>query len=204
MLTAAKLALSVAPLRVLLVGKQEEDFFLIREILERTRSTFCGGARTRPLAGGSQRSCCNRSLTAWCCSSMKPATPRRSTFSPSFCMPGVSVPFHPADRGCGRKDGGRNHRRPGVWNCVAKSRLDGATLVRTIRSTLALHSMQQEQQTAEESLRKLSRAVEQSADTVMVTDCHGVIEYVNPAFETLTGYTRDEVCGKTPRHSEIG
>jgi PAS domain S-box-containing protein len=82
--------------------------------------------------------------------------------------------------------------------------LDGATLFRTIRSTLALHSMQQEQQTAEESLRKLSRAVEQSADSVIVTDRSGIIEYVNPAFEALTGYPRNEVCGKTPRILKSG
>lgn len=86
----------------------------------------------------------------------------------------------------------------GTWNCLAKSRLDGATLVRTIHNTVALHSLQLEQQSAEESLRKLSRAVEQSADTVVITDCHGVIEYVNPA-RSLTGYSRDETHGKTPR-----
>ena len=80
----------------------------------------------------------------------------------------------------------------------------GATLVRTIRSTLALHSMQQEQHSAEESLRKLSRAVEQSADTVIVTDLQGVIEYVNPAFENLTGYARDDVQGQTPRIPKSG
>src|SRR4029077_15133351 len=38
-----------------------------------------------------------------------------------------------------------------------------------------------------------------TADTVVITDCHGVIEYVNPAFEALTGYSRDETHGKTPR-----
>ncbi len=38
MLTAAKTALAPAPLRVLLVGNQEEDFFLIRDILERSRN----------------------------------------------------------------------------------------------------------------------------------------------------------------------
>lgn len=92
----------------------------------------------------------------------------------------------------------------GNWNCVAKSQLDGASLVRSIRSTLALHSLQQEQQIAEELVRKLSRAVEQSADTVMITNRSGIIEYVNPAFETLTGYTRDEACGKTPRILKSG
>jgi two-component system, cell cycle sensor histidine kinase and response regulator CckA len=39
-------------------------------------------------------------------------------------------------------------------------------------------------------VRKLSRAVEQSADLVIITDREGIIEYVNPAFEKLTGYER--------------
>ena len=33
----------------------------------------------------------------------------------------------------------------------------------------------------------------------MMTDCRRVIEYVNPAFEALSGYTGDEACGKSPR-----
>ena len=92
----------------------------------------------------------------------------------------------------------------GVRNCLVKSRLDGATLVRTIHNAVALHSLQVEQQSAEESLRTLSRAVEQSADTVVITDCQGVIEYVNPAFEALTGYARDEARGRTPRILKSG
>ena len=32
----------------------------------------------------------------------------------------------------------------------------------------------------------------------MITDCQGAIEYVNPAFEALTGYSRDEARGQTP------
>jgi len=39
---------------------------------------------------------------------------------------------------------------------------------------------------------------------IMITDLHGIIEYVNPAFEVLTGYTRDEMCGKTPRILKSG
>lgn len=52
---------------------------------------------------------------------------------------------------------------------------------------------------AEEEMRKLSGAVEQIADAVMITDIEGVVEYVNPAFETMTGYSKDEIIGKTPR-----
>jgi diguanylate cyclase (GGDEF)-like protein/PAS domain S-box-containing protein len=46
---------------------------------------------------------------------------------------------------------------------------------------------------------KLSSAIEQTADVIMITDRDGVIEYVNPAFEQTTGYSRSEVIGKTPK-----
>ncbi len=51
---------------------------------------------------------------------------------------------------------------------------------------------------ADAEMRKLSSAVEQTADSVIITDSDGVIEYVNPAFELTTGYTRAEVLGQKP------
>ena len=54
-----------------------------------------------------------------------------------------------------------------------------------------------EQSRAEEQMRKLSSAVEQTADLVMITDRKGCIEYVNPAFEVVTGYLLHEVIGKS-------
>ena len=51
---------------------------------------------------------------------------------------------------------------------------------------------------AEAEMRKLSSAVQQTADCVLITDPSGVIEYVNHAFESTTGYARDEVLGKKP------
>jgi PAS domain S-box-containing protein len=56
----------------------------------------------------------------------------------------------------------------------------------------------------EKELRQLSNAVEQTADTVIITDKHGVIEYVNPAFEGTTGYSREEAIGKTPKLLKSG
>ncbi|MFQ5352678.1 MAG: ATP-binding protein, partial [Candidatus Binatia bacterium] len=53
-------------------------------------------------------------------------------------------------------------------------------------------------------LRKLSRAVEQSAGAVVITDTRGTIEYVNPGFTRLTGYTPDEVVGQNPRILKTG
>ena len=51
----------------------------------------------------------------------------------------------------------------------------------------------------EEQLVKLSRAVEQSANLVIIADTQGRIEYVNPNFTRVTGYTPDEVIGQNPR-----
>lgn len=48
-------------------------------------------------------------------------------------------------------------------------------------------------------LRQLENAVEHVGHAVIVTDADGVIEYVNPAFERTTGYTREEATGETPR-----
>lgn len=47
-------------------------------------------------------------------------------------------------------------------------------------------------------LNKLTNVLNHTADMVMVTDTNGVIEYVNQQFETVTGYTSEEVCGKYP------
>jgi len=57
---------------------------------------------------------------------------------------------------------------------------------------------------AEEQVRKLTRAVEQSPAMVVITDTEGRIEYVNPKFTSLTGYTSDEVLGKNPRFLKSG
>ena len=56
----------------------------------------------------------------------------------------------------------------------------------------------QERQQAEAELRKLSQAVEQSPASVIITDLQGQVQYVNPKFCQVTGYTREEVLGKSP------
>ena len=57
---------------------------------------------------------------------------------------------------------------------------------------------------AEESLRELSQAVEQSPVNVIITDLDGNIEYVNRRFTQVTGYTLAEVIGKNPRILKSG
>lgn len=61
-----------------------------------------------------------------------------------------------------------------------------------------------ERKNAEDEIRKLSRAVEQSPVTVIITDINGDIEYVNPKFTETTGYSFEEVIGKNPRILKSG
>ena len=53
-------------------------------------------------------------------------------------------------------------------------------------------------------LRKYFRAIDQSANSIVVTDIDGNIEYVNPKFESVTGYSLEEVVGKNPRILKSG
>ncbi len=62
--------------------------------------------------------------------------------------------------------------------------------------------LEQQQQLLDEKnsrIRKLTAAVEQSANSIVITSPQGDIEYVNPYFCSTTGYTVDEVIGQNPR-----
>jgi len=57
---------------------------------------------------------------------------------------------------------------------------------------------------ANEQLRKLSRAVEQSGSTIVISNLDGAIEYANNKFTETTGYALDEAIGKNPRFLKSG
>jgi PAS domain S-box-containing protein len=57
---------------------------------------------------------------------------------------------------------------------------------------------------AEAMSLKLSHAIEQSPTSIVITDLQGNIEYVNPKFTDITGYSREEVMGKNPRILKSG
>jgi len=61
-----------------------------------------------------------------------------------------------------------------------------------------------EQKLADEQLRKLSLAVEQSPESVVITNLAADIEYVNEAFVRVTGYSREEAIGSNPRILQSG
>ncbi len=61
-----------------------------------------------------------------------------------------------------------------------------------------------EHKKAEETLVKLSLAVEQSPAAIVITDTNGNIEFVNPKFVQITGYSPEEVMGRNPRILKSG
>lgn len=89
-------------------------------------------------------------------------------------------------------------RRFGIEISIAQMTLDGRFgLVLELRQSSAEGAAQSE-------LRRLIAAAEFSTEAVLITDTDGLIEYVNPAFELMTGFAPDEVVGQTPRILKSG
>lgn len=192
MSTATQLAPSL--LHVLLVGSQEEDFFLIREILDRNRSALPAELNH---AGSLEeaKTMLQRGDYGFVLFEHETGDAAATKLLSEFlhtrgAMPFILLTEHADEKAVAEII------QAGAYDCVERSQLTGTNLVGTIRCALNLHATQKRQQVSEQSLRKLSCAVEQSADTIFVTNSEGIIEYVNPAFEALTGYSRQEVTGK--------
>lgn len=61
-----------------------------------------------------------------------------------------------------------------------------------------------ERKQAETERERLAIGIEYAAEAVVITDIKGTIQYVNPAFEKISGYSRDEALGKNPRVLKSG
>ncbi len=61
------------------------------------------------------------------------------------------------------------------------------------------HKSEEKLARADDTIRKLSRAIDQSTVTVVITDADGVIEFVNPYFTEVCGYSSEEVLGQSTR-----
>lgn len=92
--------------------------------------------------------------------------------------------------------------KAGAHDFIVKGNL--ARLIPAIEREMRESVVRKERKKAEEALKKLSLAVEQTADAVVITSKEGVIEYVNTAFEKLTGYCASDAIGNTPRILKSG
>ena len=106
---------------------------------------------------------------------------------------------------------GRYRKKDGseLWTLVSRTPTfddDGrfTGVLKMVSDVTEHRRVEQERQRARETVLLLSEAVDQTADSVIVTDRSGRIEYMNPAFESTTGYTRAEALGSTPRLLKSG
>ena len=91
----------------------------------------------------------------------------------------------------------------GISRYVMKP-IDKDKLFAAIEETLVTLRRERELKAQQEFIRKLSRVVEQSPSSIVITDPSGTIEYVNPRFADLTGYTGQEVLGQKLRALQQG
>ena len=94
---------------------------------------------------------------------------------------------------------GDNDARTGAMVIVQDISPEQEALQSANNGTQALRELLSELQRNEQQVLLLAKAVESTSDSIVITDLDGLIEYVNPHFEQLTGYTRTEVYGKNPR-----
>jgi PAS domain S-box-containing protein len=92
--------------------------------------------------------------------------------------------------------------RQGATDYVLKDRM--ARLPSAVGRALEAKATRAERKRAEAERVRLMTAIEQSADSVLMTDINGCIEYANYAFEKITGYSRQEVLGENPRLLKSG
>lgn len=89
--------------------------------------------------------------------------------------------------------------KSGAMDYVVKSPETFLRMPQTVSRVLDQWRLMQEKKQMEQELQKLSLAVKQSPASVIITDPQGAIEYVNPKFTRITGYTLEEVRGRNPR-----
>lgn len=85
----------------------------------------------------------------------------------------------------------------GATDYVLKNKME--RLVQAVYRAFNEAEEQKARMRAEKELRKLSSAVEQSPNSIIITDTKGNIEYINPATIKLSGYSNEELIGKNPR-----
>jgi PAS domain S-box-containing protein len=193
-------ALGSAPIQLLLVG-DNDDFRYLRELLSQTGDGHLGLDHARSTEEALVRLSQSTYDLLLCECKPEEGAALRLPHELRRNHPGAPAIFlsdHMDEIAAemALKEGGEDF--------VAASMAHPPVIPGNIRHAIDVYRKARQREKTEDTLRKLWRAVEQSADLVMITDREGVIEYVNPAFEVVSGYTPGELMGQTPRVLKSG
>lgn len=95
-------------------------------------------------------------------------------------------------------------RRIILWTCVLITAMLLGLIRFAARLSGVMQAVERRRNESERRVRQLSAAVIQSPVSIVITNVDGEIEYVNPKFERVTGYSLDEVVGMNPRVLKSG
>src|SRR5437764_6261525 len=187
--------LSAAQMQLLWVGNNEKEFAYLRDVLTRSGEGRLGLDRVRSPEEALQR--LNQTTYDLLLCDYKPGDGMALRLLHEIRKdgPGAPVIFLSDHVDQIAVDAAI---KAGASDCLQTPNLNESSIARAIRYAIDVYCKERQRQKAEDTVRKLWRAVEQSADLVIITDRTGVIEYINPAFEALTGYSPQEVIGQTP------
>jgi PAS domain S-box-containing protein len=109
----------------------------------------------------------------------------------------------------GRELGLEYHRIARLEEALQRAQVDLKERIRRRTAKLSkanelLKQEIEERKRAEEGRTLLATAIEHAAESIIITDPDGTIQYVNPAFEMTTGYTREEAVGRNTRILKSG
>lgn len=90
----------------------------------------------------------------------------------------------------------------GVADCLNKNRL--GRLGTAVAKALTERQLREQKKLLDHQLHLQDKALQASANAIIITDADGAIEWVNPAFTRLTGFTREEALGQNPRLLKSG
>ena len=184
---------SSAPVHLLLVANQEEDFLRFRRYLEETCQKQVQLDRSegeREALARLQKENFDLLLCDYKSGNGSALRLLQEIHSRRLNLPVIFLSDHAAE--------GDIHRALRSLG-VPRDQAERTSLARQLFVAIRNYCQESQQQKTGDTLRKLWRAVEQTADMIVVCNRSGSIEYVNPAFEAATGYSREEAVGQNVR-----
>jgi phosphoserine phosphatase RsbU/P len=182
------------PIRILLLTGDESDAALLRGLLEAEGGEYYDLRRFEDDTEAMQRL---RGGAADVCIIRYEAQPNGLDFIRAASAEGIRTPLILLMSGADLTMAVESIKA-GATDCLYKFQLSAAVFGRTIRYALERAHITEELVRSEAEARKLALVASRTDNAVILTDSRGRIEWVNDSFTRITGYTMEEVVGRTP------